>query len=158
MREERRLMNESQTGSLIIYLSRLFRLDISIQTFSTLSYNLILSAFEWQFLNSIKHLNACKRLSSVYLKRAYEVTIFIFWKESRNSRERSIKLLSRIVKMSIASKIWTFHPGLKLNLGLAKPRWNFNSVYSTDLIFYMNFSWKSPYNQSLTRHQEILLI
>ena len=30
MREERRLMNESQTGSLIIYLSRLFRLDISI--------------------------------------------------------------------------------------------------------------------------------
>ena len=32
-------------------------------------------------------------------------------------------------KISIIWKIWNFHPVLKFHLGLAKPSWNFNSVY-----------------------------
>ena len=40
-------------------------------------------------------------------------------------------------KMSIIWKFWNFHPRLKFHLGLAKPSWNFNSVYR-DEIFTCN--------------------
>ena len=36
-------------------------------------------------------------------------------------------------KMSIICKIWNFHPGLKFHIGLAKPSWNFNSVYRVEI-------------------------
>ena len=39
----------------------------------------------------------------------------------------------RLKKMSIIWKIWNFHPGLKFHLGLAKPSWNFNSVYRVEI-------------------------
>ena len=71
-------------------------------------------------------------------------------------------------KMSIIWKIWNFHRGLKLNLGLAKPSWNFNSLYRAefftsnwDVILMRSLlfnrdeistrltSWKSTYNQPL---------
>ena len=94
----------------------------------------------------------------------------------------STKFSSRVEKNSIIWKIWDFHPGLKFHLGLAKPCWNFSSVYRVE-IFTWNcnviskrcflFNWdefstrytewkfqpglKSPYNQPLshfcyTRH------
>ena len=42
-------------------------------------------------------------------------------------------------KMSIIWKFWNFHPGLKFHLGLAKPSWNFNSVYRVE-IFTCNYN------------------
>ena len=59
----------------------LFRLFLTLS--HTFSHNLTLSAFESQFLKSIEHLNSCKRLSSVHLKRACEVAIFIFLKNKQ---------------------------------------------------------------------------
>ena len=73
-------------------------------------------------------------------------------------------------KMSITWKIWDFHSGLRFHLGLAKPSWNFNSVYPAEFshvtamsfwrgVYYLdeikfqlsipswnlNAGWKSPY-------------
>ena len=59
----------------------LFRLFLTLS--HTFSHNLTLSAFESQLLKSIEHLNSCKRLSSVHLKRACEVAIFIFLKNKQ---------------------------------------------------------------------------
>ena len=47
-------------------------------------------------------------------------------------------------KISIIWKIWNFHPVLKFHLGLAKPSWNFNSVYwigfcTCNFFFYQGF-------------------
>ena len=60
-----------------IYLSRLFILDNLFNLFCH-TFSLTWSVFQSQFLNSMEHLNSCKRLSSVHLKRATEVAIFIF--------------------------------------------------------------------------------
>ena len=80
----------------------------------------------------------------------------------------------RLEKMMIIWKIWNFLPGLKFDLGLAKPSWNFNSLYRAEIftcncnvilkrsyltemkfqlgILSWNFnpSWKSPYNQPVS--------
>ena len=72
-------------------------------------------------------------------------------------------------KMSIIWEIWNFHCGLKFYLGLAKPSWNFNSLYRAEFFTsYWNVilmrslpfnrdeistrltSWISTYNQPLT--------
>ena len=65
-------------------------------------------------------------MSSVHLKRACEISIFIFLKINKNSHVRSTKFSSRIKKISIIWKTWTFYPGLKFQLWLVKPSWNFN--------------------------------
>ena len=57
---------------------------ISAKSFLTFSYKLALLAFESQFLNYLERLNSCKHFmrlvsfSSIHLKRACEVAIFIF--------------------------------------------------------------------------------
>ena len=62
---------------------------ISARPFLTLAYNLTLSVFGSQFLNSMELLSSCKHfmrlisLSSIHLKRAYEVVYFIFKKISK---------------------------------------------------------------------------
>ena len=48
-------------------------------------------------------------------------------------------------KMSIMWKIWNFHPVLKFHLGLAKPSWNFNSVYRIEF-FTCNFFFLSGFS------------
>ena len=63
-----------------------------------LSYNLTLSAFESQFMNSMEHLNSCKHLSSAHLKRACEVAIFIFFENKQGIP---------------ACVVPNFHPGLE---------------------------------------------
>ena len=71
----------------------LFRLFLTLS--HTFSHNLTLSAFESQFLKSIEHLNSCKRLSSVHLKHACEVAIFIFFK-NKQGVVCGTKFLSRV--------------------------------------------------------------
>ena len=76
--------------------------------------------------------------------------------------------------MSIIWKIWNFHSVLKFHLGLAKPSWNFNSLYRVEIFtcncnvilkrsllfnrddistrltsWNFNPGWKSPNNQLL---------
>ena len=80
MKEERSLLKEGYTGCHIsIYLDLLDQVYL-FRLFLTFPYNLTLSAFESQFLNSMELSNSCKRWSLLHLKRAWKVPIFNFLK------------------------------------------------------------------------------
>ena len=84
-------------------------------------------------MNFLEHLNSCKRLSSVHLKRACEGAVFIYLKINSSLCLRGIKISFRVGKVSIIKRIWSVHHGLKFHLGLAKPCWNFNSKYQAEI-------------------------
>ena len=76
-----------------------------------------------EFLNSRKHMSS-------FVISPFETCLWnfhlYFLKINKNSHVCSTKFSSRIKKMSIIWKIWTFYPGLKFHLWLVKPSWNFN--------------------------------
>ena len=72
-------------------------------------------------------------LPSFHLKSACEVTVIVFLKNKQGIRACVLSNFHPgLEKMPIIWKIWNFHPGLKFHLGLAKPSWNFNSVYRVE--------------------------
>ena len=117
-----------------------FQKSLYLKTFLTLSHNLTLSEFESRFLNSMQLLNSCKHymrlisLSSVHLKRACEVAIFIFLKINKEFAHVVSSFHPGLENMSIIWKIWNSDPRLKFHHDLAKPSWNFNSVYRVEIL------------------------
>ena len=151
MKEERSLLKEGYTGCHIsIYLDLLDQVYL-FRLFLTFPHNLTLSAFESQFLNSMELSNSCKRWSLVHLKRAWEVPIF----NKQWIRTCAVPNFHPGLKnRSIISEIWNFHPRL------AKPSWNFNSVYRVEFFtcnynVFLQRSLLFSRDKFLTRYTEL---
>ena len=105
---------------LIFYILHILSiLYIYIYIMSYIIYIYICIFFEPQFLNSLK-LYILLNISS-FVIGAFETSL---WNDNLY-----ILKFNSLGKVSIMCKIWNFHPGLKLHLGLPKRSWNFNLVY-----------------------------
>ena len=105
---------------LIFYILHILSiLYIYIYILCHILYIYICISFEPQFLNSLK-LYILLNISS-FVIGPFETSL---WSDNLYFLK-----FNSLGKVSIMCKIWNFHPGLKLHLGLAKPSWNFNLVY-----------------------------
>ena len=89
------------------------------------------SKINWLILNSCKHLMrlvSFQDLTCLWSRNLY------FLKNKQGIRACVVSNFHPgLEKLSIIWEIWNFHPGLKFHLGLAKPSWNFNSVYRVEI-------------------------
>ena len=104
--------------SYILYITYIINI-IYIYIYYVIYYIYIYIFFEPQFLNSLK-LYILLNISS-FVIGAFETSL---WNDNLY-----ILKFNSLGKVSIMCKIWNFHPGLKLHLGLPKRSWNFNLVY-----------------------------